>query len=94
MKVGLSPHTPHTVSAPLLQKLTQLARQYNLPMQIHVSENPYEIAFHKDATGPLYELMKPYMGNWQPSGLSPVAISKVVGCFRSATYFDSCCKCF
>jgi aminodeoxyfutalosine deaminase len=79
MKVGLSPHTPHTVSAPLLQKLTTLAKQNNLPMQIHVAENPNEIAFHKDASGSLYEMMRPFMGSWQPSGLSPVQYLKSLG---------------
>lgn len=79
VKVGLSPHTPHTVSAPLLQKLTQLVHRYKLPVQIHVAESPQEIAFHKDATGSLYEFMKPFMGNWQPSGLSPVQYLKALG---------------
>lgn len=79
MKVGLSPHTPHTVSAPLLQKITALAKQYQLPMQIHVSESPYELAFHNDASGPLYDMMRPFMGSWQPSGLSPVQYLKSLG---------------
>jgi cytosine/adenosine deaminase-related metal-dependent hydrolase len=79
MKVGISPHTPHSVSAPLLQKLAALAKQYKLPMQIHVAENPYELSFHKDATGELYDLMCPLMGSWQPSGLSPVQYLKKLG---------------
>jgi aminodeoxyfutalosine deaminase len=79
MKVGLSPHTPHTVSAPLLQKLTVLAKQYQLPMQIHVSESPFETAFHKDASGNLYNMMRSFMGSWQPSGLSPVQYLKNLG---------------
>jgi aminodeoxyfutalosine deaminase len=79
MKVGLSPHTPHTVSAPLLQKLTAFAKQNRLPMQIHVSESPFETAFHKDASGNLYDMMHPFMGSWQPSGLSPVRYLKSLG---------------
>jgi aminodeoxyfutalosine deaminase len=79
MKVGLSPHTPHTVSAPLLQKLAALAKQHNLPLQIHVAENPNELPFHKDASGPLYEMMHPFMGGWRPSGLSPVQYLKSLG---------------
>jgi aminodeoxyfutalosine deaminase len=79
MKVGISPHTPHTVSAPLLQKLAALAKQHNFPMQIHVAESPNEFAFHKDATGPLYDLMRPFMGSWQPSGLSPMQYLKSLG---------------
>ncbi len=73
LRLGLSPHTPHTVSAPLLQKLARLAQRENLPMQIHVAESPAEIPLHKDGRGPLYDLMKPFLGAWQPSGLSPVA---------------------
>lgn len=72
LKLGLSPHTPHTVSALLLQKLAQLAVSENLPLQIHVAESPAEISLHRDGSGPLYELMKPFLGAWQPSGLSPV----------------------
>lgn len=79
MKIGLSPHTPHTVSAPLLQKLATLSKQHDLPMQIHVAENPNEIAFHKNATGVLYDMMRPFMGSWQPSGLSPVQYLKSLG---------------
>lgn len=79
LKVGLSPHTPHTVSAPLLQKLTTLAKHYALPMQIHVSESSHETTFHKDASGPLYDMMQPFMGSWQPSGLSPVQYLKSLG---------------
>lgn len=72
LKLGLSPHTPHTVSGPLLQKLTQLARQEKIPLQIHVAESPAELLLHREGRGPLYDLMKSFLGGWQPSGLSPV----------------------
>ncbi len=72
LKLGLSPHTPHTVSAPLLQKLTRLAIAENLPLQIHVAESPVEISMQRAGSGPLFELMKPFLGSWQPSGLTPV----------------------
>ena len=72
-KLGLSPHTPHTVSGPLLQKLARLARAEGLPLQIHVGESPAELELHTRGNGPLYELMRPFLGGWKPSGLSPVA---------------------
>jgi cytosine/adenosine deaminase-related metal-dependent hydrolase len=78
VKVGLSPHTPHTVSAPLLQKLARLAERYDLPMQLHVAESPREVAFHRDGTGfsgPLREMM----GEWRPSGLTPVGYLESLG---------------
>lgn len=72
LKLGLSPHTPHTVSAPLLQKLARLSVAENLPLQIHVAESPAEISLHRDGSGPLFELMGPFLGAWRPSGLTPV----------------------
>ncbi len=72
LKLGLSPHTPHTVSGLLLQKLARLAIAENLPLQIHVAESPAEVSMQRDGSGPLYEFMKPFLGSWQPSGLKPV----------------------
>jgi len=79
LKLGLSPHTPHTVSGPLLQKLTRLAIAENLPMQIHVAESPAEISLHRNGSGPLHDLMGPFLGDWQPSGLSPVGYLAELG---------------
>ncbi len=78
-KLGLSPHTPHTVSAPLLQKLVRLARAEELPLQIHVGESPAELTLHAKGSGPLYELMRPFLGGWRPSGLSPVGYLAELG---------------
>ncbi len=79
VKLGLSPHTPHTVSAPLLQKLAGLARRSNLPLQIHVAESEGELSLHKDGAGPLMERMRDFLPHWQPSGLTPVQYLKSLG---------------
>ncbi|MBS3933056.1 MAG: amidohydrolase family protein [Truepera sp.] len=79
VRVGLSPHTPHTVSAPLLQRLAQFARTDGLPMQIHVAETPFEAALHRTGTGPLAEFMRAFGASWQPSGLSPVGYLASLG---------------
>ena len=79
VKLGLSPHTPHTVSAPLLQKLTKLATASNLPLQIHVAESAGEVAMHRDGTGPLAEMMRGFFPRWEPSGRSPVGYLESLG---------------
>ena len=83
LKLGLSPHTPHTVSGPLLQKLTALAQQENLPLQIHVAESLAEVSMQRDGSGPLYEFMKPFLGSWQPSGLTPVQYLSELGVLKA-----------
>lgn len=70
LKLGISPHAPHTVSAPLLQKLVRLAVAEDLPLQIHVAESPAELAFHRDS-GVWPELAR-LIGAWQPTGMTPV----------------------
>lgn len=79
MKVGLSPHTAHTVSAPLLQKLALFAKHHALPMQIHVAESVHELSLYQHASGPLWELYQPFMPYWQAPGLSPVAYLEQLG---------------
>ena len=78
-KLGLSPHTPHTVSGPLLQKLARLAQAEGLPLQVHVGESPAELELHAKGSGPLFELMRPFLGEWTPSGLSPVGYLEQLG---------------
>lgn len=78
MKVGISPHTPHTVSAPLLQKLAALAKQNNLPIQIHVAESPEETQLHLEGNGPLMDLPISYKA-WQATGTTPVQYLKKLG---------------
>lgn len=80
VRVGLSPHTPHTVSAPLLRGLADLARRMHLPLQIHAAESEGEISFHRDGSGPLATAMEQWLpDDWRPSGLTPVAYLDSVG---------------
>lgn len=79
MRVGISPHTPHTVSAPLLQKLAALAKQNAIPMQIHVAESPAELALHR-GEGELLQSLGPFLpADWQPSGTTPVRYLQQLG---------------
>src|SRR5690606_794747 len=53
MVVGVAPHTPHTVSARLLQLVTRWAHAEGLPIAIHVGESPGETRLHRHGDGPL-----------------------------------------
>jgi cytosine/adenosine deaminase-related metal-dependent hydrolase len=77
LKLGLSPHTPHTVSAPLLQKLVRLAVAEDLPLQIHVAESPAELAFHRDSG--VWPDLAQLIGDWQPTGMTPVGYLAQLG---------------
>ena len=80
VRLGLSPHTPFTVSGKLLQRLAEFARLEGLPLQIHVGEHPAETELFQTGAGALAESLKvfrvpPFETSWgrKPSaGLTPV----------------------
>ena len=79
VRLGLSPHAPHTVSAPLLQRLARFARSERLPLQIHVAEDPGELPLHRHGGGPLREAWGPFLAAFRPSGRTPVGLLDELG---------------
>jgi aminodeoxyfutalosine deaminase len=78
VRLGLSPHTPHTVSAPLLQRLARFAAAERLPLQIHVAEDAAEVASIARGEGPLREALG-RSWRFRPSGRSPVGYLDALG---------------
>lgn len=79
VRLGLAPHTPHTVSAPLLQRLARFAAAERLPLQIHVAEDAGEVALHRHGDGPLREALGGFLSAFRPSGLTPVGYLASLG---------------
>lgn len=80
-RVGLSPHTPFTVSHRLMRLLTEYAAGEGLPVQIHVAEHPAEVELFSSGGGPIWDSMTrfPYpatfadvIGREPEPGLTPV----------------------
>lgn len=82
VKVGISPHTAHTVSAPLLKKLVEFAASEGFPVQLHLAESPEETAYFRENRGPLAEFMALYNPSWKGRGLSPVQYLADLGVLR------------
>lgn len=62
LRLGLTPHTPFTVSHRLLQLTVEYATAEGLPLQIHVAEHPSELELFATGGGPLWEhRLKPFM---------------------------------
>ncbi|WP_018465883.1 amidohydrolase family protein [Calidithermus timidus] len=73
VRVGISPHAPHTVSAPLLQKTAEFARLEGFPVQIHVAESPDEREYLERAKGSFVEFNQQMkIPVWEPPGVSPI----------------------
>ena len=72
VRVGISPHAAHTVSAPLLRRIAALAEANDLPLQIHLAESPAEAELFHRGRGPLAELLGAAGASFRSPGVSPV----------------------
>jgi 5-methylthioadenosine/S-adenosylhomocysteine deaminase len=55
VRIGLSPHAPYTVSAPLLEALSDRAAALGRPLAMHLAESAAEVTLVRDGTGPFAE---------------------------------------
>lgn len=84
VRVGVSPHTAHTVSAPLLQRLAAWARAEGLPLAIHLAESPGEAQLFLEGGGPLAESLAAAGLPAAPRGVSPVRYLHDLGVLDAA----------
>jgi 5-methylthioadenosine/S-adenosylhomocysteine deaminase len=76
LDVGLSPHSPYTVSSRLYQAIAALARERGLKVMSHVAESKDEMTYVRSGSGKLAHDYREKMG-WermlvQPFGVSPI----------------------
>jgi cytosine/adenosine deaminase-related metal-dependent hydrolase len=75
VRVALTPHSPHTTSAPLLRALAGRSTACGDPLTIHVAESAAEISLLRDGSGPLADLFRERglaSAEWQPPKSTPV----------------------
>lgn len=56
--IGLAPHAPYTASTQLYADADAIARSEDLIFTTHLSESRGELQMFRDATGPLFQLLK------------------------------------
>lgn len=86
VRLGLSPHAPYTVSAPLYAAVARLAEREGLPVAVHLAESEAESELVHEASGPFAEA-------WGARGIplpelpgrSPVAMLEELGILAERT---------
>ncbi|HLU47794.1 MAG TPA: amidohydrolase family protein, partial [Planctomycetota bacterium] len=81
--LGVSPHAPYTVSAPLFQAVTRLALEERLPMTTHAAESRAERDFVRDGTGPFARFLESRGIDREPPGCSTIAWLDELGCLEA-----------
>ena len=65
IQAGISPHAPYTVHPDVLQSLIQLAKQFHVPVAMHLAETVDEIQLLRQGSGPFANLLQ-QIGVWDP----------------------------
>ncbi len=69
LPLGLSPHAPYSVAAPLGRWMIDTARHHHRPVAMHIAESPDEADLVKSGTGRFRSLLES-LGAW-PTGKPP-----------------------
>src|SRR6266550_8943099 len=88
--LGVSPHAPYTVSAPLYGRVAELARSEGLPVAVHLAESPEETALVRDGAGPFAEALRARGIAVEPQHRSPVAYLVQRGVVQRGTLCIHC----
>lgn len=72
-RLGVSPHAPYTVSAPLYEAVADFARRARLPIAVHLAESKEETAFVRDGVGPFADALRARGITVTPRHCSPVS---------------------
>ena len=72
VRLGVSPHSPYTVSAPLFRAVAELGRAERLPLAVHLAESPAEAELVRHGTGPFAARLRARGIAVEARGVSPV----------------------
>ena len=82
LRIGLSPHSPYSLSEELFTACSALRREAAVPLCIHAAESPEEAALVSRGDGPIPGLLYPAVGQAAPPrrrASSPVAYLEALG---------------
>jgi 5-methylthioadenosine/S-adenosylhomocysteine deaminase len=84
LRVGLSPHAPYTVSAPLYRAVANYARSERLPIAVHLAESRAESQLVRDGAGPFADALARRGIPFAAQHVSPVEYLYRLGVLREA----------
>ncbi|HZS47951.1 MAG TPA: amidohydrolase family protein [Blastocatellia bacterium] len=90
VKVGVSPHSPYTVSPNLFKLVTDYASRQNLPMAIHAAESAAETQFIFANEGVFAENYRSRGVYWEARGVSPIEYLADLGVLECSPLLIHC----
>jgi len=90
LRVGVSPHAPYTVSAPLYRAVADLARRERLPVAVHLAESQEETQLIRDGAGPFADALRARGIAVKPRHCSPVEYLRQLAVLQPGTLCIHC----
>lgn len=92
VRLGLSPHTPYSVTGAGIRAIAARAHEAGLPLAMHLAESPDEVAFLRDGTGVIADFLRTAEPDGSPRetyraggyGSGPIEHVAAQGLFRVA----------
>jgi 5-methylthioadenosine/S-adenosylhomocysteine deaminase len=88
--LGVSPHAPYSVSAPLYKAVAEFAEREGLPIAVHLAESREETALVRDGAGPFAEMLRKRGITVTAQGRSPVEYLDRLGVLGPQTLAIHC----
>jgi len=92
VKVGISPHSPYTVSRALFEKITNYALDENIKISTHAAESDEEHNLLVSGEGFFVEIYKRYNLEWCAPNCSPVEYLAKIGVLQAKPLLAHCVK--
>ncbi len=93
VRIGVSPHAPYTVSAPLLAAVARLATARGLPVAMHLAESLAEREFVQGGSGPFADALRERGITALPHDLTPVGWVRRAGLLDTRPLLIHCVQC-
>ncbi|OGT99086.1 MAG: hypothetical protein A2085_07370 [Gemmatimonadetes bacterium GWC2_71_10] len=93
VRIGVSPHAPYTVSAPLLAAVARLAGARGLPVAMHLAESLAERELVQGGSGPFADALKARGIAFESDGLTPVGWVRRSGLLDTRPLLIHCVQC-
>ena len=90
VRAGVSPHAPYTVSAPLLELVTDYALAENFPMMMHAAESAAETLLLREGRGPFAEGLARRAIEWRTPGSSTIQYLDALGVLAARPLLAHC----
>jgi cytosine/adenosine deaminase-related metal-dependent hydrolase len=91
-RLGVSPHAPYTVSAPLLELISEYALAEGLPLMIHAAESEAESELMLEGRGRFAEGLARRGLEWRAPGLSTIQYLTSLGVLRTRPLLAHCIR--